>query len=225
LAFYEATLFVLWVICLYRCRRKTSCRNQHAPETRLVVGIVVDQMRYDYLSRFKSKFGSGGFNRLVNEGFLCRNAQYSYVPTYTAPGHACVYTGTPPSLNGIVSNDWFDRNAGSIEYCVRDTTVQIVGATQGTGMSPKLMLSTTVTDELRKASGYRSKVIGIALKDRGAILPAGHQANGAFWHDPATGNWITSTFYMKELPTWLKTYNAKNVRTRSLQIPGRLCCR
>ena len=186
-------------------------RNGH-PKPRLVVGIIVDQMRYDYLFRFKDDFSSGGFNRLIREGFLFENANYNYVPTYTAPGHACVYTGTTPSVNGIISNDWYDRSLGKLINCVGDSTVKPVGTTSISGkMSPRNLLTTTVTDELRMASNYRSKVIGIALKDRGAILPAGHSANAAYWHDPYTNNWISSNYYMTQLPPWVEAFNARRL--------------
>jgi len=187
---------------------------------RLVVGIVVDQMRYDYLIRFKDDFSSGGINRLIREGFLFENANYNYVPTYTAPGHACIYTGATPSVNGIIANDWYDRDLGKTINCVGDSTVKPVGTTSISGkMSPKNLLTTTVTDELRLASNYRSKVIGIALKDRGAILPAGHTPTGAFWHDPYTNNWITSTYYMTQLPEWVQKFNSRRLTDSLLSTP------
>jgi predicted AlkP superfamily pyrophosphatase or phosphodiesterase len=187
---------------------------------KLVVGIIVDQMRYDYLFRFKDDFSAGGFNRLIREGFLFENANYNYVPTYTAPGHACVYTGTTPSVNGIISNDWYDRTLGKTINCVGDSTVKPVGTTSISGkMSPKNLLSTTVTDELRIASNYKSKVIGIALKDRGAILPAGHSGNAAYWHDPYTNNWVTSTYYMDQLPGWVESFNARKLSDSLLRTP------
>jgi predicted AlkP superfamily pyrophosphatase or phosphodiesterase len=178
----------------------------------LVVGIVVDQMRYDYLYRFWNKYSNDGFKRLVNEGFQFSNTNFNYVPTYTAPGHACIYTGTTPSYNGIISNEWYDMNQKKTVYCVGDTTVKPVGTTSISGkMSPRNLLTTTVTDELRLATNMASKVIGIALKDRGAILPAGHTANAAYWHDPYLNKWITSTYYMKELPQWVVDFNNRNV--------------
>ncbi len=177
---------------------------------KLVVGIVVDQMRYDYLFRYWNKYLDTGFKRLINEGFLLKNANYNYVPTYTGPGHACVYTGTTPSVSGIVSNDWYDKDIRKEVYCVEDTTVLPVGtAALSARMSPQRLLTTTVTDELRFATNYQSKVIGIALKDRGAILPAGHTANAAYWFDKETTNWVTSSYYMKQLPQWVQDFNAK----------------
>ncbi len=177
---------------------------------KLIVGIVVDQMRYDFLYRYWSKYGNGGFRKLVREGYNFTNTQYSYVPTYTAPGHASIYTGSTPSLNGIIGNSWYNRNNGKTMYCVEDKSVSTVGSTSSAGlMSPKNLLTTTITDELRLATNKGSKVIGIALKDRGAVLPAGHLANAAYWFDSPSGNWITSTYYMNELPQWVQEFNNK----------------
>jgi len=178
---------------------------------RLVIGIVVDQMRNDYIERYWSKFGEEGFKKLVKEGYRYRNMHYTYVPTYTAPGHASIYTGTTPASHGIVANDWYDRKLGKEIYCTSDTSVASVGATPGKQgqMSPRNMLAGTVGDELRNFYKNRSRVIGIALKDRGAILPAGHSANAAYWLDGESGNWISSSFYMTALPAWLQQYNAQ----------------
>ncbi|MHC2990884.1 nucleotide pyrophosphatase [Pontibacter sp. HJ8] len=184
---------------------------------KLVVGIVVDQMRYDFLYRYWSKYGEGGIKKLVTQGFNFKNNHYSYVPTYTGPGHASVYTGSVPALNGIIGNAWYDRNTGASIYCVEDKTVKTVGSTSDAGlMSPKNLLTTTVTDELRLSNNMQSKVIGIALKDRGAILPAGHTANGAYWFDSPSGNWITSTFYANELPQWVQEFNGQKHGDRLL---------
>ena len=178
------------------------------PRPKLMVGIVVDQMRWDYLFRYYSRYGNGGFKRLLNEGFSCDNTQIDYLPTFTAPGHTCVYTGSVPAIHGIAGNDFIIQATGKSMYCAEDTTVQTVGSTSAAGkMSPRNMLVTTVTDELRLATNFRSKTIGIALKDRGGILPAGHTANAAYWFDDKTGNWITSTYYMKDLPQWVKDFN------------------
>ena len=178
----------------------------------LVVGLVIDQMRYDYLYRYTKGYSENGFKRLLREGFSCENAHFDYVPTYTAPGHACVYTGTTPAVNGIISNEWYDRKSKKSVYCVNDTTVDPVGTTSISGkMSPRKLQSTTITDELRFATNYRSKVIAIALKDRGAILPGGHSANAAYWHDPYSDNWVTSTYYMKDLPQWAADFNRRKL--------------
>lgn len=180
---------------------------------KLVVGIVVDQMRWDFLYRYYDRYeASGGFKRLVNQGFTCENTFIPYAPTITACGHACVYTGSVPAINGITGNGWWDRAEGRSVYCVEDKSVQTVGATGSAGeMSPKNLLATTITDELRLATNFRSKTIGVAIKDRGAILPAGHAANGAFWYDGKSGKWISSTYYGKELPSWVNTFNDKKL--------------
>jgi predicted AlkP superfamily pyrophosphatase or phosphodiesterase len=175
---------------------------------KLVVGIVVDQMRYDYLFRYWNKYLDTGFKRLINEGFLLKNANYNYVPTYTGPGHACIYTGTTPSTNGIVSNDWYDKDLKKEVYCAEDTTVRPVGTPSlSSRMSPQRLLTTTITDELRLSNNFQSKVVGIALKDRGAIFPAGHTANAAYWFDRESANWVTSSYYMQELPQWVRDFN------------------
>jgi predicted AlkP superfamily pyrophosphatase or phosphodiesterase len=182
---------------------------------KLVVGIVVDQMRYDFLYRYGSKYGKGGFKRLMNEGFNCKNLHYNYGPTVTAAGHAAIFTGSIPSINGIVGNDWYDQVNEKNMYCTEDTTVKTVGTTSAAGkMSPKNLLVSTITDQLRIANNFRSKTIGIALKDRGSILPAGHTANGAYWFDSFDGSFITSTFYMNDLPKWVQDFNAKKVANK-----------
>lgn len=179
---------------------------------KLVVGIVVDQMRYDYLYRYYDKFGTGGFRRMMDGGFNARNNHYHYAATYTGPGHAAIYTGSAPALNGIVGNDFYERNLGRLMYCAEDTSVSTVGNTGTAGkMSPRNLLVTTIGDQLKLATDGRSKVIGIALKDRGAILPAGHTANAAYWFDSKDGNFISSTFYQKELPQWVQDFNGRKL--------------
>jgi len=190
--------------------KKTAAPVASAPRPKLVVGIVVDQMRWDYLYRYYDRYQATGFKRLLNEGFSCDNTNLDYVPTVTAAGHTCIYTGTVPSIHGMAGNDFIIQATGKSMYCTEDTTVKTVGSTSTAGqMSPRNLLTTTVTDELRLATNFRSKVIGIALKDRGGILPAGHTANAAYWFDDASGNWITSTYYMTDLPAWVKTFNAQ----------------
>jgi predicted AlkP superfamily pyrophosphatase or phosphodiesterase len=184
------------------------------PRPKLVVGIVVDQMRWDFLYRYYNRYSeTGGFKRFLNRGFSCENALIPYTPTVTAAGHACVYTGSVPAIHGIAGNDWWDREAGRDMYCSEDKSVQTVGSstTMAGQMSPRNMLTTTVTDELRIATNFKSKVIGIAIKDRGSILPAGHSATAAYWYDGKTGNWITSTYYMSELPKWVQQINNKKL--------------
>lgn len=179
---------------------------------KLVVGLVIDQMRWDYLYRYYDRYSKGGFKRLINEGFSAENTFIPYTPTYTGCGHASIYTGSVPAINGIIGNNWYDPEIGRDVYCAEDRNVKSVGTTTRAGeMSPKNMLVTTITDELRLATNFKSKVIGISMKDRGSILPAGHSANAAYWLDGANGSWITSTYYMPELPTWVSDYNSKKV--------------
>jgi predicted AlkP superfamily pyrophosphatase or phosphodiesterase len=177
---------------------------------KLVVGIVIDQMRWDYLYRFYDRYAAdGGFKRFLNQGFSCENTLIPYVPTITACGHTCIYTGSVPAIHGIIGNGWYDPIKQKNVYCTEDSTVATVGAAAGApgSMSPFNMKVTTIGDELNLATNFKSKVIGIAVKDRGGILPAGHSANAAYWYDSRNGNWITSTYYMKELPKWVQDFN------------------
>lgn len=188
-------------------------------QPKLVVGIVVDQMRADYIYRYWNKFQEGGFKKLVGEGFYCANTQYNYVPTYTGPGHASIYTGTTPENHGIIGNNWYVRTSASTVYCASDTNQHSVGGSEKSGqMSPFRLTGTTIGDELRLFSGFRSKVIGISLKDRGAIFPAGHSGK-AFWFDNLTNNFISSTYYYQQekgLPAWLNSFNERRLAEKFL---------
>lgn len=187
-------------------------------QPKLVVGIVVDQMRHDYIYRYWNKFGNGGFKKIINEGFFYKNAHFNYVPTYTGPGHASIYTGTSPATHGIISNDWFVKETGKMTYCTDDDKVKSVGTDSKAGlMSPKNLLVTTIGDELKLSSNQRSKVFAISLKDRSSILPAGHSANGAFWFDGSNGKFISSTHYMTQLPTWVNDFNSQQLARQYLQ--------
>ncbi len=179
---------------------------------RLVVGIVVDQMRYDYLTRFYNHYGEGGFKRLVNEGFNCKNNHFNYAPTSTGPGHASIYTGTTPSTHGIIGNNWYDKENNVSVYCASDGNYTSLGTTTDGGkMSPHRLNVTTITDQLRMHTQMKGKTIAIALKDRGAVLPGGHTANAAYWfYGENEGNWISSSFYMNKLPDWVVKFNASN---------------
>jgi predicted AlkP superfamily pyrophosphatase or phosphodiesterase len=181
---------------------------------KLVVGIVVDQMRWDYLYRYYNMYGNSGFKRLLNEGFSCENTYINYLPSTTAVGHTCIFTGSVPSITGISGNDWVDQLTGAHVYCTDDSTVQSVGASTAPDgkMSPRNLLVSTITDELRMATKFQSRVVGISLKDRAAILPAGHTGNAAFWLDDESGNFISSTYYMEKLPEAVKKFNSeKNI--------------
>ncbi len=189
-------------------QRRTITRAASDARPRLVVGIVIDQFRYDYLTRFDDLFVEGGFKRLLNGGAVFTNANYIHTPTYTACGHATFMTGAPPALTGIVGNDWYDRESGARVTSVSDSKTKLVGGRQNaSGMSPHRLLASTLGDELRLRSNGQAKVIGISYKDRSAILPAGKRPNGAYWYDAATGNFVTSTYYFEELPAWMKTFN------------------
>lgn len=184
--------------------------REHPPK--LVVGIIVDQMRQEYLYRFEPKLGDGGFKRLVGEGFMLRNAHYNYMPTITGPGHASVYTGSTPAIHGIVGNDWYDKGLKKNVNCVNDPKQKVVGVAEGNGtVSPWRLLSTTITDELELATQKRAKVIGVSIKDRAAVLPAGHMPDGAYWYDGKSGRFITSSYYKTALPDWVEKFNQQNL--------------
>ena len=179
---------------------------------------MVDQMRNDYLYRFANHFGDGGFKRLLKEGYHFRNAHYNYIPTYTGPGHASIYTGTTPRYHGIIANYWYSRTLDKSVYCAEDSTKTAVGGSGKNGaMSPANMIATTISDQLRLTSNFRSKVIGVAIKDRGSILPAGHAANAAYWFDPPSGDFISSTYYMQQLPTWVNEFNNRDLPRQYLK--------
>ncbi len=196
---------------LFICIICASCKNEEKPSKKptLVVGIVIDQMRYDYLTRYYDRYGDGGFKRILNNGFSLENAHYNYIPTYTAVGHTSIYTGTTPNMHGIIGNWWYDKYAHKSIYCVTDTTYATVGSDSKYGQrSPYRMYTTTITDQLRLAQNMKGKTIGVAIKDRSSILPAGHTATAAYWFDSSPeSRVITSTYYMNELPQWVQDFN------------------
>ncbi|MBC7535183.1 MAG: alkaline phosphatase family protein [Ferruginibacter sp.] len=205
--------FVIFLVSVYcvPAQKKTGMGNTNQ-QPKLVVGLVIDQMRWDYLYRFNSLYGNDGFKRLLRGGFSFENTMIPYTPTYTAPGHSCIYTGSVPALNGIIGNFWYDKRTGKSVYCVDDSTALPVGSNSNAGkMSPGNLWTTTITDELRLSNNFRSRVFGISLKDRGAILPAGHSANAAYWFDASVGKWISSTHYMKALPGYVDGFNDKDL--------------
>ena len=203
-------LFSLFFISFQILSAQTQ--NNAISRPKLVVGLMVDQMRWDYLYRYYDRYSENGFKRLLREGFACENTLIPYSQTVTAAGHACVYTGSVPAINGIMGNEWYDRSLGRTVYCVEDKSEKTVGGSaMSQPMSPRNLWTTTITDELRLATNFKSKVIGIAIKDRGGILPAGHSANGVYWYDAITGNWVSSSYYMEELPSWVKQFNGRKV--------------
>jgi arylsulfatase A-like enzyme len=192
-------------------------------QPKIMVGIVIDQMCYDYLYRYQHLYTTGGFNRLLTKGTNCRNTQYNYVPTYTAPGHASIYTGTTPSNHGIVGNDWYLRDKQKTVTSVSDERYQTVGSATGGQAAPMNLLTYTITDQLKLASP-QSKVISISIKDRSAILPGGHLSDGSYWFDYQSGDFVTSTFYKQTLPSWVERFNnkfdpAKDLRSWRLLLP------
>lgn len=190
---------------------QTICVAQpyNGKRPKLVVGLVVDQMRWDFLYRYYSRYGEGGFKRLIAQGFSAENTLIPYAQTVTAAGHACVYTGSVPAINGIMGNDWFDPQKGGYVYCVEDESVSIVGGVENSEpMSPKNLFTTTISDELRLATNFQSKVVGVAIKDRGSILPAGHTGT-AYWYEAVNGSFVSSTWYMQSLPKWVQAFNSK----------------
>ncbi len=203
-------LITLLMVLSIPCKSQEVSKINHSPK--LVVGIVVDQMRYDYITRFYNRFGEGGFKRMINQGYNCKNNHFDYVPTYTGPGHASIYTGTTPKNHGVISNNWYDKFGKKMVYCASDASVKAVGSdSELERMSPHHMKTTTVADQNRLHTQLRGKTIGIAIKDRGAILPAGHTANAAYWfRGRDEGKWITSTYYCNELPGWVKEFNASD---------------
>ena len=194
--------------------------QQEVTRPKLVVGMVVDQMRWDYLYRFNDRYSNDGFKRILNEGFSCENTLIPYTPTITACGHTCVYTGSVPAIHGIIGNAWYNKASRSSVYCTDDSTVTAVGGSDAAGrMSPVNMHTSTITDELRMATNFRSKVVGVAIKDRGSILPAGHSATAAYWYDGVTGNFMTSSYYMKSLPAWAEAFNNQKLPAKYLAQP------
>jgi hypothetical protein len=189
------------------CALAAACLYGAAPKKpKLVLAIIVDQFRYDYLTRFRGEY-NGGLARLLREGAVFTNANYIHVPAVTAVGHSTFLTGASPSISGIVANDWYDRDERARVSSVSDARTQLLGAS-GTGSSPDRLLVSTVGDELKMAWGGKPRVIGVSLKDRAAILPSGHMADGAFWFDPTTGNFVSSSYYFQDLPGWVKEFNA-----------------
>lgn len=202
------------------CTMQVVAQAQFGEKPKLVVGIVVDQMRWDYLSRYYDKFTNDGFKRLINDGYSCNNCLINYLPTVTAIGHTSIYTGATPAFHGICGNDFYID--GRSVYCTKDTTVDVVGTDNKKKgqMSPRNMLATTIGDQLRLHTDFCSKVIGVSYKDRAAILPAGHSANGAYWLDTKNVQFITSTYYMTQLPEWAKQYNQQLKKNKEAQKLG-----
>jgi len=179
---------------------------------KLVIGIVIEQMRYDYLWRYWDKLDEGGFKRLLNEGTLCKNAYYDYVITESSAGYATIASGANPSVHGIISDEWYHRLKKYVQYCTYDEESRTIGGNSNEGqMSPIYLISSTLSDEIKMASNYTSKVISVGQKDYASILQGGHIANAAYWMENETGNWITSSYYLDKIPAWVSDFNNKKI--------------
>lgn len=193
-------------------RHASQPDDRQPVRARLVLLIVVDQFRFDYLTRFGDLFASNGIGRLMRQGANWTNADYDQMPTYTAPGHAILMTGSQPRQNGIVANDWFERETGKKVSSVTDQTTALLEGKPGvSGYSPRRLLCSTVGDELRQASNDRSKVIGISAKGRSAILPGGRRASAAYWYSTDNGNMVSSTYYFSSVPEWVSRFNRRRL--------------
>ena len=214
-------LSLLCVVALTVAATAQSQRPQFGEQPKLVVGIVVDQMRWDYLSRYYDRFGSDGFRRLIDKGYSFDNCLINYLPTITAIGHTSVYTGTTPAFHGICGNTFCID--GKKTYCCDDDTVKPVGSDNEKAgcMSPRNLLATTIGDQLRLHTDFRSKVIGVSYKDRAAILPAGRSGNAAYWLDTQNRQFISSTYYMTELPQWAKDCNKLVAKNETFKEMGK----
>ena len=214
----KTIVFFVLMVCAWT---QLQAQPKFNERPKLIVGIVVDQMRWDYLSRYYDKFGEDGFRRLIDQGYSFDNCLINYLPTVTAIGHASAYTGTTPAFHGICGNNFYID--GRKTYCTSDQSVDPVGSDNRKSgcMSPINLLSTTIGDQLRLHTDFKSKVIGISYKDRAAILPAGHSATAAYWLDTKNRQFITSTYYMKELPKWAKDYNKQLVKNEEFKQVGR----
>ena len=194
------------IACLLLITGGRSAFAQERP--RLVVALVVDQMRWDFLYRYQERYTEGGFNRLLREGYAFHNTYINYIPSMTAVGHASIFTGAVPAVHGIIGNEWPDQNDNHIHYCTTDSATTQIGAGAGKmSMSPRNLMATTIGDELMLSNNFQSRIIAISLKDRAAILPGGHKPTGAFWYDDNTGNMVTSSWYSNQLPDWVEKFN------------------
>ncbi len=206
-----AAFHAIFIFCLIIFSTGISAQPFDGKRPKLVVGVVVDQMRWDYLYRYYDRYSAGGFKRLIGQGFSSENTFIPYAQTVTAAGHASIYTGSVPVINGILGNEWYDRQLGRLVYCVEDDSAKVVGGTaKSDPMSPKNLFTTTISDEMRLASNFKAKVVGVSIKDRGAILPAGHTGT-AYWYESDNGSWITSSYYMNSLPKWVNDFNSRKL--------------
>lgn len=206
-------LSIFLIVSLLSVSKQKTLGQTVTERPKLVVGIMLDQMRWDYLYRFQNNYAQdGGFKRILFNGYSCENTLIPYAQTVTAVGHSSVYTGSVPAFTGIIANSWYDKSKEKEVYCTEDKIVSILGGTdKSEPMSPRNLWVTTIGDELRLSTNFKSKVIGVAIKDRASILPSGHTANAAYWYDDKSGNWITSTYYMEQLPKWVTDFNRRKL--------------
>ncbi|NJK98102.1 MAG: hypothetical protein HC905_27185 [Bacteroidales bacterium] len=200
------------VFCILSVSNSFSQNSSKIPseKPKHIIGIVVDQMRYDYLGRFWNQFGENGFKRLVNEGANCRNANYNHFFTQTGINYATLVTGTSPSYHGIIADEWYIPLKNKVINCVEDEREKTIGGSYEEGrLSPRNMLTTTIGDEIRLSTFMQSKVISIALEGKPAVIAGGHTPNAAYWFDGETGRWVTGSYYMNDLPAWVNEFNNK----------------
>ncbi|HVN58548.1 MAG TPA: alkaline phosphatase family protein [Bacteroidales bacterium] len=212
-------------IFAFVCLQYSMPQGAYIPPDRpkLIVGIVVEQMRYDQLERLRDKLGENGIRKLLNEGTYYKNAGYDYMLTQSAPGHATIATGTQPSLHGIISDSWYLQLKNELVYCTQDNSVNPVGGSYESGMhSPVNLISSTFSDELALATNNKSRIFAIGIKESSAILSGGHSARGVYWFDNTTGTWMTSTWYTDSLPAWVNDFNALKLSESYLNSPWTL---
>lgn len=222
---YRIICVLLVLVFIFSCNdngknAKSNRINFHSEEQpKLVVGIIVDQMRFDYLNRFQQKYQNDGFLRLVNEGYSFNNNHFNYIPTYTGPGHASISTGTVPRDHGIIANEWYDKNSGDMVYCVYDNQYHSLGTTTASGQkSPQFLRATTFADENKLSTQMRGKTFGVSIKDRAAILSTGRSADAAYWFQGEDeGKWVSSSYYMDMLPGWVNDYNDTDFAKRYIK--------
>ena len=203
------------VLLLLGSDPRAAFASAYNARPKLVVVIVIDQFRGDYLERYRDQFGDGGFRVFLDRGAYFTDCYYDYANTRTAPGHATLFTGSYTSGHGIVANEWWDPQKKKMVTSVEDDTTKLVGvaARLGPGASPHNLMSDTLGDELKLATGGKARVFAISLKDRAAVLPAGFSGDAAYWIDPKSGDWITSTYYRPDLPDWVRNFNGSHRRT------------
>ena len=207
----------LCVALLLLCSIPAAFASAYNARPKLVVVIVIDQFRGDYLERYRDQFGDGGFRVFLDRGAYFTDCNYDYANTRTAPGHATLFAGSYTSGHGIVANEWWDPAKKKRVSSVEDDTTKLVGVgagKNGPGASPHNLMSDTLGDELKLATGGKARVFAISLKDRAAVLPAGFSGDAAYWIDPKSGDWITSTYYRSDLPEWVRNFNGSRPSER-----------